>query len=85
MRPMDADKNGAGLGLPVLVALCGSLLGRNTRGGSQMTSGLASALSFIRMPRTRFSSRWWNSGSPSAHDLAILFCDERFVRGAAAG
>ena len=27
MRAMDADKTGAGLGLPVLVALCGSLLG----------------------------------------------------------
>jgi ATP-dependent Lon protease len=34
MRPMDADKSGTGLGLPVLVALCGSLLGRNTRGGT---------------------------------------------------
>ena len=32
MRPMDADKTGAGLGVPVLVALCGGLLGRNTRG-----------------------------------------------------
>jgi ATP-dependent Lon protease len=29
MRAMDADKSGAGLGLPVLVALCGALLGRN--------------------------------------------------------
>ena len=34
MRSMDADKTGAGLGLPVLIALCGSLLGRNTRGGT---------------------------------------------------
>ncbi len=34
MRPMDADKGGAGLGLPVLVSLCGTLLGRNTRGGT---------------------------------------------------
>ncbi|MBA4095645.1 MAG: BREX system Lon protease-like protein BrxL [Rhodospirillum sp.] len=34
MRPMDADKTGAGLGIPVLVSLCGSLLGRNTRGGT---------------------------------------------------
>jgi ATP-dependent Lon protease len=31
---MDADKTGAGLGVPVLVALCGGLLGRNTRGGT---------------------------------------------------
>lgn len=34
MRPMDAEKSGAGLGLPVVVALCGALLGRNTRGGA---------------------------------------------------
>lgn len=34
MRPMDADKTGAGLGVPVLVALCGGLLARNTRGGT---------------------------------------------------
>jgi ATP-dependent Lon protease len=31
---MDADKTGGGVGLPVLVALCGSLLGKNTRGGT---------------------------------------------------
>jgi ATP-dependent Lon protease len=34
MRSMDADKTGAEIGLPVLIALCGSLLGRNTRGGT---------------------------------------------------
>ncbi len=34
MRAMDADKTGTGVGLPVLVAMCGSLLGRNTRGGT---------------------------------------------------
>jgi ATP-dependent Lon protease len=34
MRAMDADKTGGGVGLPVLVALCGSLLGKNTRGGT---------------------------------------------------
>jgi ATP-dependent Lon protease len=34
LRPMDSDKTGTGLGLPVLVAMCGSLLGRNTRGGT---------------------------------------------------
>ena len=34
LRAMDADHTGAGLGLPVLIALCGSLLGRNTRGGT---------------------------------------------------
>jgi ATP-dependent Lon protease len=40
MRPMDADKTGAGLGVPVLVALCGSLLGRNTRGGTIVVGAL---------------------------------------------
>ncbi len=40
MRAMDADKSGAGLGLPVLVALCGSLLARNTRGGTVVVGAL---------------------------------------------
>ncbi|NOU26848.1 MAG: BREX system Lon protease-like protein BrxL [Polyangiaceae bacterium] len=40
MRSMDADKNGVGLGLPVLVALCGALLGRNTRGGTIIVGAL---------------------------------------------
>lgn len=40
MRAMDADKSGAGLGLPILVALCGALLGRNTRGGTIVVGGL---------------------------------------------
>ncbi|MEO6594514.1 MAG: hypothetical protein ABIP94_07160 [Planctomycetota bacterium] len=31
---MDTDKTGAGLGLPVVVALVGALLERNTRGGT---------------------------------------------------
>jgi ATP-dependent Lon protease len=34
MRPLDADKSGSGLGLPVLIALCGAMLARNTRGGT---------------------------------------------------
>ena len=34
LRSMDADKSGAGLGLPVLLAFVGSLLERNTRGGT---------------------------------------------------
>src|SRR5262249_20812090 len=34
LRAIDADKSGGGLGLAVLVALCGSLLGRNSRGGT---------------------------------------------------
>jgi len=40
MRPMDADKTGAGLGVPTLVALCGGLLGRNTRGGTIVVGAL---------------------------------------------
>jgi ATP-dependent Lon protease len=40
MRAMDTDKSGAGLGVPVLVALCGSLLGRNTRGGTIVVGAL---------------------------------------------
>jgi ATP-dependent Lon protease len=40
MRAMDSDKAGAGLGLPVLVALCGSLLGKNTRGGTIVVGAL---------------------------------------------
>jgi ATP-dependent Lon protease len=40
MRTMDADKSGIGLGLPVLVALCGSLLGKNTRGGTIVVGAL---------------------------------------------
>lgn len=34
LRAIDADKSGGGLGVAVLVALCGSLLGRNSRGGT---------------------------------------------------
>lgn len=40
MRPMDSDKAGAGLGVPVLVAMCGGLLGRNTRGGTIVVGAL---------------------------------------------
>jgi ATP-dependent Lon protease len=40
MRAMDADKTGTGLGLPVLIALSGSLLGRNTRGGTIIVGSL---------------------------------------------
>jgi ATP-dependent Lon protease len=34
LRAMDADKSGAGLGLPLLIALVGGLLERHTRGGT---------------------------------------------------
>ena len=40
MRAMDADKTGSGLSLAVLVALCGSLLGKNTRGGTIIVGSL---------------------------------------------
>ena len=40
MRAMDADKSGTGLALPVLVSLCGALLGRNTRGGTIVVGAL---------------------------------------------
>lgn len=40
MRAMDADKTGIGVGLPVLVALCGAILGRNTRGGTIVVGAL---------------------------------------------
>lgn len=40
MRALDTDKTGGGLGLPVLVALCGALLGRNTRGSTIVVGGL---------------------------------------------
>ena len=40
MRAIDSDRTGAGLGLPVLVALCGALLGKNTRGGTIVVGAL---------------------------------------------
>jgi ATP-dependent Lon protease len=40
MRPMDNDKTRIGLGIPVLVTLCGGLLGRNTRGGTMVAGAL---------------------------------------------
>ena len=40
MRSMDADKSGTGVGLPVLVALAGALLGRNTRGSTIVVGAL---------------------------------------------
>ncbi len=40
LRPYDADRSGAGLGLPVLVALVGSLLERSVRGGTIVVGSL---------------------------------------------
>ena len=33
LRAIDADRSGAGIGLPVLIALCGALFERSTKGG----------------------------------------------------
>ena len=33
MRAMDTDRSGFGVGLPVLLSLCGSLMERSTKGG----------------------------------------------------
>ncbi len=49
-RAMDADKTGGSLGLPVLVALCGSLLGKNTRGGTIIVGGLSLGGSIDMIP-----------------------------------
>jgi len=40
LRPFDADRSGAGLGLPVLVACVGGLLERSTRGGTILVGSL---------------------------------------------
>lgn len=40
LRAMDQDKSGAGIGLPVLIALCGSLLEKSTKGGLILVGAL---------------------------------------------
>lgn len=50
LRVIDADNNNAGLGLPVLVALCGAILGRNTRGGTVIIEPLNFGGSFEMIP-----------------------------------
>jgi hypothetical protein len=50
MRAIDADRSGAGLGLPVLEALCGALLGKNTRGGTIVVGALNLGGSIDLMP-----------------------------------
>jgi ATP-dependent Lon protease len=40
MRAMDSDKNGHGLGVSVLVAMVGSLVNRNTKGGTIIVGNL---------------------------------------------
>ena len=50
LRAMDADRSGAGLGLPVLVALVGALLERNTRGGTIVVGPLNLGGSMEQLP-----------------------------------
>ena len=40
MRAIDSEKTGAGLSLSALIAFCGSLLGKNTRGGAIVAGSL---------------------------------------------
>ena len=40
LRAMDNDRNGGGLGLPVLIALVGTLLNKNTKGGMIVVGSL---------------------------------------------
>lgn len=40
MRAIDSEKTGTGLSLPALVAFCGALLGKNTRGGAIVAGSL---------------------------------------------
>ena len=50
LRAMDSDKTGTGIGLPVLVAMVGSLLERNTRGGTIIVGSLNLGGSIERIP-----------------------------------
>lgn len=52
LRPFDADKSGAGLGLPVLVSMVGGLLERSTRGGTILVGplNLGGSLELLQNP-----------------------------------
>ena len=50
LRPFDADRSGAGLGLAVLAAMTGSLLDRRTRGGAVVAGALNLGGSLERVP-----------------------------------
>lgn len=50
LRAMDADRNGAGLGLPVLVALVGGIVNRNTRGGTILVGAMNLGGSIDNLP-----------------------------------
>ncbi len=47
---MDADKTGAFLGVPALVALSGAMLGKNTRGSTVIVGSLALGGSIELLP-----------------------------------
>ncbi len=51
LRPYDADRSGAGLGVPVLVALTGAVLGRSVRGGAVVVGALNLGGSVEPLPR----------------------------------
>jgi ATP-dependent Lon protease len=69
MRPIDADKSGTGMGLPVLVALCGSLLVRNTRGGTIIAGALnlGGSIDMIPPGRPHGRTRDRQAGPDSSH------------------
>jgi ATP-dependent Lon protease len=50
LRALDSDRTGGGLGLPVLVALVGALLERNTRGGTLVVGPLNLGGSMEQLP-----------------------------------
>ena len=50
MRAMDADRSGAGMGLPIVVALSGGLLERSTRGGTIVVGPLTLGGSIQLLP-----------------------------------
>ena len=52
LRPFDNEKTGAGLGLPVLIALVGGLLDRNTRGSTIVVGplNLGGSLELLQNP-----------------------------------
>jgi len=50
LRAMDADKSGSLLGVPALAALCGAMLGKNTRGSSIIVGALALGGSIEPLP-----------------------------------
>lgn len=58
MRAIDSDRSGAGLGLPTLLALCGALLGKNTRGGTIVVGALNLGGSIDLIPNAVQIAEW---------------------------